>query len=230
MDRPVKRRKATARPSADVPKRRNFPAAEREQMIVEAATRFFAEHGFGGQTRELAKTMRITHAAIFRYFPTKDALIERVYDHVYLRRWDPAWGALIRDRNLPLEDRLTRFYQAYAARIFTYEWIRIFVYSGLKANGITPRYLSLIREQIILPACEELRFSLGLPDTDGNVSVREEEVFWAMHGKVFYIALRKFVYAVPAPENIDEIIADDVRVFLTGAPSLFRSLSNPRKS
>ncbi len=58
--------------------RLHLPAAERERRIVEAAAEFFALHGFEGQTRELAKTMGISHSAIFRYFPTKEALIERV--------------------------------------------------------------------------------------------------------------------------------------------------------
>ena len=211
----------TVTPPASGLRRRNLPAAEREKMIVEAAARFFAEHGFEGQTRELAKTMRITHAAIFRYFPTKEALIERVYDHVYVKRWNPAWNDLIRDRSLPIEERLRRFYVEYAARIFDYEWVRIFVYAGLKGNGITARYLSIVREKFILPACEEIRVSLKL-DPQAPITSREEEALWALHGKVFYIALRKFVYGQPTPENLDDVIADDVRVFFAGAGDLFR--------
>ncbi len=68
-------------------------AEQREQQIVEAAAAFFAERGFEGQTRELAKTMGITHSAIFRYFSSKDALIERVYEHVFISRWNPEWRA-----------------------------------------------------------------------------------------------------------------------------------------
>ena len=73
-------------------------AADRERAIVDEAIRFFAEHGFEGQTRELAKRMGITHSAIYRHFPSKEALIERVYQEVYLSRWSPDWGPMIRDR------------------------------------------------------------------------------------------------------------------------------------
>ncbi len=52
-------------------------ATDREQAILNEAIRFFAEHGFEGQTRELAKRMGITHSAIYRHFPSKEALIER---------------------------------------------------------------------------------------------------------------------------------------------------------
>jgi hypothetical protein len=44
-------------------KRRHLPAAERERQIVEAAASFFAERGFEGQTRELAKTMALRPAS-----------------------------------------------------------------------------------------------------------------------------------------------------------------------
>ena len=73
-------------------------------MAVEAV-RFFAEVGFGGDTRELAKRAHVTHALLFRYFPSKQALIERVYQEVYLGRWNPQWEQLIQDRRLPLRWR-----------------------------------------------------------------------------------------------------------------------------
>jgi AcrR family transcriptional regulator len=202
-------------------------------MIVEAATLFFAEHGFEGQTRELAKIMGITHSAIFRYFPTKDALIDRVYDHVYVSRWNPAWAALVTDRRRPLEDRLIQFYLEYSDRIFQYDWVRIFVFSGLKAYNINQKYLDLVRDALILPVCGELRHAHGLPPVATRpLDEREEEAVWALHGKVFYIAIRKFIYNRPVAGDIAAVIADDVRVFLRGAGPLFVSIheaaSSPR--
>ncbi len=74
-----------------------MPAAEREKVILESAIRFFAEHGFEGQQRELAKQIGITHSAIYRHFPSKEALVERVYEHVYLDSWQKHWTDLIQD-------------------------------------------------------------------------------------------------------------------------------------
>ena len=150
--------------SKSAPKRRNMRAADRERAIVDEAIRFFAEHGFEGQTRELAKRMGITHSAIYRHFPSKEALIERVYQEVYLSRWSPDWGPMIRDRSLSLEARLTRFYLDYVERVFEYNWVRIFVFSGMKSFGITGRYLDIVRREIIEPAAAELRHDLKLPD------------------------------------------------------------------
>ena len=77
--------------------RRNVRAPEREKLILESAIRFFAEHGFEGQTRELAKRIGITHSAIYRHFPSKEVLIERVYELVYLGAWQQHWSHLIHD-------------------------------------------------------------------------------------------------------------------------------------
>src|SRR3546814_5109285 len=66
-----------------------LPRAERERLIVEGAVQFFAEVGFGGDTRELAKRLNITHPLLFRYFASKNALIERVYQEVFIGRWNP---------------------------------------------------------------------------------------------------------------------------------------------
>ncbi len=94
--------------TVEKPPRRNMRAAERERLILDEAIKFFAEHGFGGQTRELAKRMGITHSAIYRHFPSKEALIERVYEEIYLSRWSPSWAGLIQDRSLTLEARLSQ--------------------------------------------------------------------------------------------------------------------------
>ncbi|WP_117190528.1 TetR/AcrR family transcriptional regulator [Rhizobium terrae] len=200
-------------------------ATEREQFILEEAVRFFAEHGFEGQTRELAKRIGITHSAIYRHFPSKEALIERVYEHVYLSRWDEAWANLITDRSRSLENRLTEFYLQYVDRVFHYDWVRIFVFSGLKTFDITTRYLDIVRRQIIEPACEELRHELGLPDTGQTpLTERETELFWGLHGRIFYMAIRRFVYATPTPDPLDDIVRDGVRSFMLGGPAVARSI------
>jgi len=211
--------------SVEKPPRRNMRAAERERFIVDEAVKFFAEHGFGGQTRELAKRMGITHSAIYRHFPSKEALIERVYEEIYLSRWSPSWAGLIQDRTLSLQARLSRFYLEYVEQVFEYNWVRIFVFSGMKSFDITKRYLQIVREQIIEPACRELRHELKLPSSDQvPLSEREVEMFWGLHGRIFYMAIRRFVYDTPTPERLDDIVNDAVRVFLDGSKQLMPEL------
>ncbi|WP_369924241.1 TetR/AcrR family transcriptional regulator [Leisingera sp. XS_AS12] len=203
------------------PRRKNMRAEEREKLIVEEAVRFFAESGFEGQTRELAKRMGVSHAVIYRHFDSKDALIERVYDHVYLKRWNPDWEHLILDRDRPLKERLTQFYVAYAERVFDYDWVRIFVSSGLKSYGLTERYLDIIRSKIIEPTALELRASRGDPGTPENTEplppTEEMELFWGLHGAVFYIAIRKFVYNMPLEIDVEATVRATVANFFEGA-------------
>lgn len=200
-------------------------AAEREQFILDEAIRFFAERGFEGQTRELAKRMGITHATIYRHFPSKEALVERVYEHIYLSRWNPDWGPLIRDRNRTLEARLSQFYLEYVERVFDYNWVRIFVSSGLKSFDITKRYLAIVRREIIEPGCGELRHDLRLPDADTlPLSERELEMLWGLHGRIFYMAIRRFVYCTPTPSYLDDIVRDAVASFLNGSKELMPRL------
>ncbi len=211
--------------SAKKPPRRNMRAAERERFIVDEAVKFFAEQGFGGQTRELAKRMGITHSAIYRHFPSKEALIERVYEEIYLSRWSPSWAGLIQDRTLSLQARLSRFYLEYVEQVFEYNWVRIFVFSGMKSFDITKRYLQIVRTQIIEPACCELRHDLKLPSIEEvPLSEREIELFWGLHGRIFYMAIRRFVYDTPTPERLDDIVTDAVRVFLDGSKQLMPEL------
>jgi AcrR family transcriptional regulator len=218
--RPTKRGKTVA------PRRRNMRAADRERLIVDEAVRFFAERGFDGDIRELAIRLGIAHSALYRHFPSKEALIERVYQEVYLSRWSPDWGALIRDRTLPLKDRLTGFYLSYVAHVFEYNWVRIFVFSGMKSYGITGRYLDLVRREIIEAAAVELRHELGLPDVGtGALSEREIETFWGLHGRIFYLAIRKFIYGTPIPRDLDAIVQDAVVSFLDGARTSLAKLA-----
>ena len=159
----------------------------RRNAILQEAVRFFAEVGTTGQTRELAKRVGVTQPLIYRYFETKKDLIEQVYESIYFQRWDPSWEVLICDRSIPIRDRLVRFYQSYTSRIFSYEWIRIYLYSGLEGAGINKRYIKHVERRILRPICAELRASNGLCSGESiAISNLELELVWTLHGGIFY--------------------------------------------
>lgn len=212
--------------SDDIPRRKNMRSADREKLIVSEAARFFAECGFEGKTRELAKRMGVSHAVIYKHFESKDALIERVYDHVYVKRWNPEWELLILDRSLSLQDRMTQFYIAYADRVFDYDWVRIFVSSGLKSYGLTERYLYIIRTKIIRPAALELRQEFSSASDLDPLSEEELELFWGLHGAVFYIAIRKFVYGEPLDIDVELAVTNTVITFFNGVGRNHRTQSS----
>jgi AcrR family transcriptional regulator len=193
-------------------------AEAREKQIVEGAVRFFAERGFAGNTRDLARRLGVTQPLLFRYFPSKEALINRVYREVFLARWNPEWERRIVDRSRPLRERLVEFYGDYTKTIFRYEWIRIYMFSGLKDGTINRRYIRLIEERILKRIVEETRFECGLPGTDEEpFRELEMEIVWNLHGGIFYVGVRRYIYEIPLHGEIDEIIEACVDFYLDGA-------------
>jgi hypothetical protein len=49
-------------------------------------------------------------------------------------------------------------------------------------------------------------------------------MFWGLHGRIFYMAIRRFLYGTPTPERLDDIVRDAVRGFLEGSRVLVAEL------
>lgn len=204
-------------------KRQRLSPEDRERQIVEGAIQFFAEVGFGGQTRELAQRLGITQPLLYRYFPTKQELIERVYEEVFIGRWTPEWETLISDRTKPLRERLVAFYKAYAREALTYEWIRIYMFAGLAGEDINRRYIQLLEERLLVPVCTEFRAAAEAPAPDDvPVTSLEIEAAWNIHAAIFYYFVRKFIYETPVESDLDAYIADTVDRTLDGALAVTR--------
>ena len=106
-------------------------AEERRAELVEAAVEEFAQAGLAGASTEaIAKRAGISHAYLFRLFPTKRALFAATVDHAFdhvLRTFQEAYAARERDADVLrvlghayialLEDRSQLLFQlhAYAA-------------------------------------------------------------------------------------------------------------------
>lgn len=200
------------------PPARRLARADRERLIVDEAIRYFSEVGFDGDTRRLAQRLHITQPLLYRYFPNKDALIERVYQEVFINRWKPEWERIIADRTRPLRSRLVEFYKDYARAILHPEWIRIFLYSGLRGWDLNQRYLKLVRDRIYTRIAAELRHADGAAARRGAPPDMEIEMVRALNEKIFYYGVRKWVYGTPVPEDIDAVIEADVDAFLDGVP------------
>jgi hypothetical protein len=78
---------------------------------------------------------------------------------------EASWEKMISDRAVPLKSRLVNFYREYAEVILTYEWIRLFMFAGLKDLGLNARYLKMLRERVFEKVIEELRDEYGRPST-----------------------------------------------------------------
>ena len=206
--------------------RQRLSPAERERHIVDGAIQFFAEAGFSGQTRELAQRLGVTQPLLYRYFPTKQDLIERVYEELFVGRWKPEWGGLITDRSRSLRERLIDFSRAYANDALTYEWIRIYMFAGLAGKDLNRRYIDLLEERLLEPVCAEIRAAVGAPPpADAPIASRELEAAWHIHAAVFYYFVRKYIYETKVEPDLDAFIIDTVDRTLDGALAVCRQMA-----
>jgi AcrR family transcriptional regulator len=217
------------------PARRRMGVVERERQILDGAIQFFAVHGFGGQLRDLAKSIGVTHALLYHYFPTKQALIDRVYLEVFEGRWRAEWGPLLDNTNMTIEDKLTVFYQEYVTITLSKEFVRILVFSGLTDHTITDRFFTMLRVRLFPRLIRETRRFRGLTSR-AKPSEREMELLMGLHGGFFYISMRRWiyvqdVYSDSTHEGYDEhLVRDRVRAYLHASRDLFADTTGRKRS
>lgn len=192
--------------------RRRLSSDERRAEFIQKSIKLFAEEGFESSTRELARRLGVTQPLLYRYFPSKQDLVSAVYEEVYLRRWRPEWEELIADRSQPLIDRLVAFYGLYTDAIFHPDWIRIYLYSGLKGEEINARYMRVVSSKILEPIYAEIRHDAGLAPQ--APTQQEIDRLWVTHGGIFYFGVIKLVYEKQPPDHKDQAIAFAVRALI----------------
>ena len=211
-------------------KRVRLSPEARSDLILRGAIRFFAERGFQGQTRDLAKQLGISTGLLFRYFPTKDALIDRIYEEIFEGRWKPEWDEILGNRSRDLRERLIAFYLDYSQMLHDYEWGRIYLYSGLGGAGIAQRFARMVTDRVYARVVDELRHEFGRQDLAAEpLSEPEIELMWSLHGSIFYIGLRKWVYNVGGPSDVPGTVTQIVERFYVNAGELMRSVADTKK-
>ena len=207
-----------------MPPRKRLPTAEREQQIVAGAIRFFADRGLDGQLRDLAKNIGVTHALLYHYFPTKQALIDRVYLELFEGLWKPEWERILDNPKLDAQTKFARFYCDYAKAIFAREFVRILVFSGLSDHCIPDRFFELLRNRLFPRLIRETRRHCGVMSR-AKPNSRELELLMGLHGGIFYIGLRRSVYeqavhGAEASEHDETYIGDRIQGYLLSAKAV----------
>ena len=207
------------------PARRRMNTADRKRQILDRAIQFFARHGIDGQLRNLTKELGVTHTLLYHYFPTKDALIQEVYKEVFESRWKPEWEQLLDDEKLTPEEKFIAFYIDYSNTVLTYDFVRILIFSGLSDHSISDRFFELIRLRLLPRLIRETRKFCKRP-LSSKPSERELEFLMGLHGGIFYIGMRRWIYgqaiyAADVPDTQEEIIRDRVQSYLQSAKTIF---------
>jgi AcrR family transcriptional regulator len=214
------------------PARRRLSVSERERQIIDGAIEFFSSNGFGGQLRDLAKSIGVTHALLYHYFPTKQALIDRVYLEVFQGRWRDSWDALLDDPSVDVEDKFTLFYADYVNNGLSREFVRILMFSGLMDHTITDRFFAMLRERLFPRLIRETRRYRG-STSRAKPSERELELLMGLHGGMYYISIRRWIYGQDVHSEAvhetcdDALVRDRVRGYLHSSRELLHDTPGP---
>ena len=206
-------------------KKQRLSPQDREHLIVTGAIEFVAERGLRFSTRELAQHLGISQGLLYRYFSNKEELIEKIYDRVYLGRWNPEWDEILVDRSLSVRERLEIYLIDYARVVLQKDWVRIFLLSAFDDPVISQRYITMLRRRIFEPILAELTHELDLKDIrDPDLKNLAIELIWGFHSSVFYMGVRQWVYKAPPKIDIETVIKLRVATFLDGFQVYLRSL------
>lgn len=211
--------------------RKRLPSKEREAQIIRDSIPFFARAGFNAPTRDLAQHLGIHQSLLYQYFPSKDELIDRLYREVIVGRWKKEWEDWLRDRTMPFQDRLERFFRAFTDGIFSYDYMRFFFLAWMDRPFARDHYSNPIQQRIFRVISSELRHECGLPDHEAwPMSHAELEMQHAFQSSIFYYGVRQFIFGVPPRIPRDAFIAQQVKLFLAGAPAQLREMARARNA
>jgi len=194
----------------------------RRAQILEQAADYFAEYGLTAHTRGLADACGISQRLLYRMFPTKAALLEEVYRTAILGAFRREWLPPLRDRSVPVRERLCRFYQAYHAGVLTRSWMRLFLYASLAEADMAPNYIGDIVTSLLDTIVEEVAHeqSIALPADKPFLN----EVGWTLHGAVSHLAIRRHLYRASRHVPVEHVVELHVTAFVDG----FRGMIDSR--
>src|SRR5690606_2868800 len=178
----------------------------RKDVILASASDYFAEHGFEGGTRDLARSIGVSQSLLYHYFEQKDDLITSVYTRLFTSRWRREWDALFLDPDLDAREKIKRFYVSYYKHVLKRPWTRTFMDGALKRLDIDRKDFDVVQETVFPLIISELRGGrqvLTLPD----LTDLEYELAWNLHSSIFYLAVRRWVLRLRGRTTIEASIS-----------------------
>ncbi len=197
------------------------------ERIVAAASRLYAEHGFEIPLSRIARAARVSPAVLTGAVGSKKALLALVFKRLFAGRWKPEWDALLVDRTLPLEARLSRFYVEYRGNIER-GGARLWTRAGLLGLHKKGDFSGTLARRILVPMIRELRHEAGLGHATGRaVSGKEIELAQVLHGAIAFPHTRSHIFDMKVHGRMEDLVPMMVRVWLPGATEEIRRL-NPK--
>jgi AcrR family transcriptional regulator len=206
------------------PRAQRLPADQRRSVILTEAASFFAEHGFAASTRDLADRLGVRQALLYKYFSSKEALIEAIFAHAFTDHWSADWIGIMTDRRRPLLDRLCAIYSGYLTEEGGLR-MRLYMRAALEGWPLPRRVLALLIHRLFRPLVCELRQEDGLPGFQTRaMMIGEFELAMMLHWPLISVGLREHVLHQPVSEDRASTIRFHVSTFLGQAFETLRGL------
>ena len=164
-----------------------------------------------------ARAARVTPAVFKRCFPSGKALQARVIERLFAARWKPEWDALLVNRAIPYEKRLSRFFVEYRGNIDR-DNARLWTRAGLLGKHASGNFSATLATRILGPMVRELRHEAGLADKPGRkVTQAELELAMVLHAAIAFPHTRSNIFGMDVYGTLEKLVPMMVRVWLPGA-------------
>ena len=120
---------------------------------------------------------------------------------------------------------MVRFYTQFAGVVVNYEWIRLAMYAGLRGIDLDRRLLAHVDKRIVQPICRELRREFDLPVRKNTpLKEGERELVWGLNARIVHLGIRTYIYGMPLPRNLGDVIESEIDVFFAGIQPVLRKM------
>ena len=188
---------------------------------------FFAKEGFAASTRDLADQLGVRQALLYKYFPSKEALLEAIFEDVLAAHWAMEWAKVLSDQTKSLEERLTFFYIAHMKQEDGIP-LRLFQRAALDGWLLPARKLDMLREKLVRPVIADLRQAANLPGYEAApLMVGELELMMVLHSSMIFYSMRTHIYGGDLCPDMPAVVGLYVSTFLTGAKASLAALHSP---
>jgi len=221
----IKPRKSTSVAPAKRQRAKRMPAEARKAVILAEASDFFARHGFEASTRDLADRIGVRQALLYKYFPSKDALIEAVFDLFIGQRREHQRAVLVEDdQATPFNERVFRYYGILAHAQEATE-TRLAIRAMLEDMPQAGEICDALAQNLTKSIIAEVRRAEGLPGLDKTpMKIGEAEAVRAFHAGALYITLRRHMSVTPILGDPDDAIRSHIEIFMAGFRHVVRDI------
>ncbi len=184
------------------------PAEDRRQQIIDVAQELFSRRGYEGTTtRELAESIGINEALLFRHFPSKEDLYWAVLQHMIEMRGTK--DRLSEHLNSGLPDRETLTAVAHDILNRSVQLTRLLWYSVLEKHELSERFFKthVIAYQEILADYIRVGIEAGrFRDIDASLAARAFIGMFSYHFQIQELFGGKSVEQLDSPEVVTRMV------------------------